>query len=150
MVFPIAPQFNPTCFAQSPHLLTYIGGPKDKALYLSQNLLFWEAPVVSGCFATGQSNWLIAKKRFSPIQVGQRARHSIFSRIFYFGRHLQLQVFFAIGQSNWLIAKKGWINMIQNTAVPFQVRNKLNSFLISRIFWILIVSYDENFKNLCS
>ncbi len=28
MVFPIAPHFNPICFAQSPPLLTYIGGPK--------------------------------------------------------------------------------------------------------------------------
>ncbi len=27
-VFPIAPHFNPTCFAQSPPLLTYVGGPK--------------------------------------------------------------------------------------------------------------------------
>jgi hypothetical protein len=33
-VFPIAPRFNPICFAQSPPLLTYIGGPKGKALYL--------------------------------------------------------------------------------------------------------------------
>jgi hypothetical protein len=28
-VFPIAPRFNPICFAQSPLLLTYIGGPKE-------------------------------------------------------------------------------------------------------------------------
>jgi len=34
-VFPIALHFNPTCFAQSPPLLTYIGGPKREALYLS-------------------------------------------------------------------------------------------------------------------
>jgi hypothetical protein len=34
-VFPIAPHFNPTCFAQSPPLLTYIGGPKGEALHLS-------------------------------------------------------------------------------------------------------------------
>ncbi len=32
-VFPI--HFNPICFAQSPPLLTYIGGPKGKALHLS-------------------------------------------------------------------------------------------------------------------
>jgi len=30
----IAPPFNPTCFAQSPPLLTYIGGPKGEALHL--------------------------------------------------------------------------------------------------------------------
>jgi hypothetical protein len=34
-VFPIAPSFNPICFAQSPILLTYIGGPKEEALYRS-------------------------------------------------------------------------------------------------------------------
>ncbi len=34
-VFPIAPRFNPICFAQSPPLLTYIGGPKDKGLHFS-------------------------------------------------------------------------------------------------------------------
>jgi hypothetical protein len=34
-VFPIAPRFNPICFAQSPPLLTYIGGPKPEALHLS-------------------------------------------------------------------------------------------------------------------
>ncbi len=31
-VFSIAPRFNPMCFAQSPPLLTYIGGPKGEAL----------------------------------------------------------------------------------------------------------------------
>jgi hypothetical protein len=34
-LFPIAPCFNPICFAQSPPLLTYIGGPKGEALHLS-------------------------------------------------------------------------------------------------------------------
>jgi len=34
-VFPIAPHFNPICFAQNPPLLTYIGGPKGEALHLS-------------------------------------------------------------------------------------------------------------------
>ncbi len=34
-VFPIAPRFNPTCRAQSPPLLTYIGEPKGEALHLS-------------------------------------------------------------------------------------------------------------------
>jgi hypothetical protein len=33
--FPIAPCFNPICFAQSPPLLTYIGGPKGEALHIS-------------------------------------------------------------------------------------------------------------------
>jgi len=33
--FPMAPRFNPICFAQSPPLLTYIGGPKGEALHLS-------------------------------------------------------------------------------------------------------------------
>jgi hypothetical protein len=39
------------------------------------------------------------------------------------------------------------------TIVPFQVRhklNKLNTFLICWIFWILIVSYDKNLKASCS
>ncbi len=34
-VFPIAPHFNPICFAQSPPLLTNIGGPNGDALHLS-------------------------------------------------------------------------------------------------------------------
>jgi hypothetical protein len=34
-VFPIAPRFNPLCFAQSPPLLNYIDGPKGQALHLS-------------------------------------------------------------------------------------------------------------------
>jgi hypothetical protein len=34
-VFPIAPCFNPMCFAQSPPLLAYIAGPKGEALHLS-------------------------------------------------------------------------------------------------------------------
>ncbi len=33
--FPIAPCFNPICFAQSPPLLTYIAGPKVEELHLS-------------------------------------------------------------------------------------------------------------------
>jgi len=31
--------------------------------------------------------------------------------------------------------------------VPFQVRHKLNYFLICPFFWILIVSYDKKIKN---
>ncbi len=34
-VFPIAPRFNPICFAQRPPLLTYIGGLKGEAFHLS-------------------------------------------------------------------------------------------------------------------
>ncbi len=34
-VFPIAPPLNPICFAQSPPLLTYMGGPNGEALHLS-------------------------------------------------------------------------------------------------------------------
>jgi hypothetical protein len=34
-VFPIAARFNSVCFAQSPGLLTYIGGPKGEAIHLS-------------------------------------------------------------------------------------------------------------------
>jgi len=33
-VFPIAPCFNPIRFAQSPPLLTYVGGPKGETLHL--------------------------------------------------------------------------------------------------------------------
>ncbi len=49
-VFPIAPHFIRVCFAQSPPLLTYLGGPKGEALHLSQNLLFWGAFIVSTFF----------------------------------------------------------------------------------------------------
>jgi hypothetical protein len=40
-VFSIAPRFNPICFAQSPPLLTYIGGPKGEALrlYIESSIL---------------------------------------------------------------------------------------------------------------
>jgi hypothetical protein len=34
-VFPIAPRFNPICFAQSLPLLTYIGGAKGEPFHLS-------------------------------------------------------------------------------------------------------------------
>jgi hypothetical protein len=34
-VFAMVPGFNPICFAQSPPLLTYVGGPKGEALCLS-------------------------------------------------------------------------------------------------------------------
>ncbi len=62
-VFLIAPHFNPICFAQSPPLLTYIGGPKGEALHLSI-----ESSILGGVHSfnfllMGQSNWLIGKKR---------------------------------------------------------------------------------------
>jgi hypothetical protein len=64
-VFPIAPGFNPICFAQSPPPLTYMGGPKGEALHLSIessilgslhgfNFFFW---------VMDQSKWFIANKR---------------------------------------------------------------------------------------
>jgi hypothetical protein len=41
-VFPLAPSFNPICFAQSPPLLTYIGGPKGESLHLSiESSILW-------------------------------------------------------------------------------------------------------------
>ncbi len=46
-VFPIAPCFNPICFAQSSPLLTYVGGPKVEAFIFPQNLLFGVAWIVS-------------------------------------------------------------------------------------------------------
>jgi len=62
-VFPIAPHFNPICFAQSPPLLTYIGGLKGEALHLSK-----ESSILGGLhrfnfLLMGQSNWLIGKKK---------------------------------------------------------------------------------------
>jgi hypothetical protein len=60
-VFAITPHFNPICFAQSPPLLTYIGGPKGKALHLSI-----ESSILGSLhsfFAMGQSNWFIATKK---------------------------------------------------------------------------------------
>jgi len=42
-VFPIAPCFNPKCFAQSFPLLTYIGAPKGEALHLSIEFFILES-----------------------------------------------------------------------------------------------------------
>ncbi len=62
-VFPIAPHFNPICFAQSPPLLTYIGGPKGETLHLSLESPILGSPHTFNFFLEmGQSNWLIAKK----------------------------------------------------------------------------------------
>ncbi len=62
--FPIAPRFHPICFAQSPPLLTYIGGPKGKALYLfTESFILGNLHNFNFFFiAMGQSNWLVAKK----------------------------------------------------------------------------------------
>jgi len=44
-VFLIAPGFNPICFARSPPLLTYIDGPKGKALHLAiESYIFGKPP----------------------------------------------------------------------------------------------------------
>jgi hypothetical protein len=67
-VFPIAPSFIPICFTQSRPFLTYMGGPKEEALYLSI-----ESSILGSLcgfnffvfcfFVMGQSNWLIAGKK---------------------------------------------------------------------------------------
>jgi hypothetical protein len=62
-LFPIAPCFNPICFAQSPPHLTYIGGPKGEALHLSIESSILRSLHIQLFFAMGQSNWLIAKKK---------------------------------------------------------------------------------------
>jgi hypothetical protein len=62
-VFPITPRFNPICFAQSPPLLTYIGGPKGVAPSFHRIFYFGEPPQFQLFFAMGQSNCLIAPKK---------------------------------------------------------------------------------------
>jgi hypothetical protein len=67
-VFPIAPCFNPICFAQSPPIFTYIGGPNDEAILLSIESSSLGASIVPTfiCFLViGQWNWLIAPKKKS-------------------------------------------------------------------------------------
>jgi hypothetical protein len=62
-VFPIAPPFNSICFAQSPLIVTYIGGPNGEALYQSiESSILGSLNSFNFVFAMGQSNWLIAKK----------------------------------------------------------------------------------------
>jgi hypothetical protein len=73
-LFPIAPHFNPICFAQSPSLLTYIGGPKGEAPHPSIessileslhsfNFLFCDGPIkLSHCkkrFVLVRHRWQI-------------------------------------------------------------------------------------------
>ncbi len=56
-VFPIAPCFNPLCFAQSPPFLTYICAPKGRHSIFPQDVLLWGASIVSTfLFVMGQSN----------------------------------------------------------------------------------------------
>jgi hypothetical protein len=63
-VFPIAPPFNSICFAQSPLIVTYIGGPNGEALYHSiESSILGSLNSFNFVFAMGQSNWLIAKKK---------------------------------------------------------------------------------------
>ncbi len=59
----IIPHFNPICFAQSPPLLTNIGGPNGEALHLSIKYFILGGLESLSFFALGQSNWLIAKKQ---------------------------------------------------------------------------------------
>ncbi len=56
-LFPIAPCFNPLCFAQSPPLLTYICRPKGRPSIFLLDVLFWWASIVSTfLFVMGQWN----------------------------------------------------------------------------------------------
>ncbi len=58
--FPIAPRFNPMCFAQSPPLLTYIVGRHS---IFPHNLLFWGASIVSTFFCNGPMKLAHCKKK---------------------------------------------------------------------------------------
>jgi hypothetical protein len=62
-VFPVSPRFNLLCFAQSPPLLTYIGGPKGRAPHLSiiESSILGSLRGFNFSLVMGQSNWLIAK-----------------------------------------------------------------------------------------
>jgi len=60
MVFPIAPHL---CLAQSPPLLTYIGGPKVEVLHLSIESSILGSLHSFIFFCNGPINWLIVKKK---------------------------------------------------------------------------------------
>jgi len=63
-VFPIAPRFNLICFAQSPPLLTYTGGPKGEALHFSiGSSILGSLHGFNFFFVMDQSSWLITKKK---------------------------------------------------------------------------------------
>jgi hypothetical protein len=57
-VFPIAPCFDPICFAQSPPLLTYIAGPKGMTLHLSI-----DSSIISTFFGDGPIKLAHCQKR---------------------------------------------------------------------------------------
>jgi hypothetical protein len=73
-VFPIAPLFSPICFAQSPPLLTYIGGPKGEEHHLSTESSILGASIVSTFFFVWWANQIVSLQK---TKVG-------------FVRHLQL------------------------------------------------------------
>ncbi len=55
-VFPIAPRFNPICFAQRPRLLTYLGGPKGEVLHFSiESSISGGVSIISNFFVMDQS-----------------------------------------------------------------------------------------------
>ncbi len=61
---PIAPRFNPICFAHSLPLVTYIVGPKGKALHLLiKCFIFGTLNSFNVFFVMSQLNWFIAKKK---------------------------------------------------------------------------------------
>jgi hypothetical protein len=64
-VFPIAPCFNPICFAQSLPFLTYIGRPKGEPLHLSiKSSILGEPSIVSTCFCNGPIKITHCKKKW--------------------------------------------------------------------------------------
>jgi hypothetical protein len=79
-VFPIAPCFNPICFAQSPPLFTYIGGWKGEALHLSiESSNFWEASRFQ-LLDMGQSNSTKRKLDLWGVKVGPKMVLNSFGR----------------------------------------------------------------------
>jgi hypothetical protein len=86
-VLPITSHFHPTCFVQSPPLLTYIGGPRGEALY-SFNFFFCDGPIKLahrkktkvGLLRTGAGAAMARQSRgaklWSLSQVRQRSRRS--------------------------------------------------------------------------
>ncbi len=54
-MFPITCPFNPICFAQSPPLFSYIGGPKGEALHLSIESSIWKRGGGVGRVGSSQS-----------------------------------------------------------------------------------------------
>ncbi len=71
-VFPIAPCLNPICFAQSPPILTYIGGPKGEAHHLSIKSFILGGLCSFNFFVwwANQISWL-QKKKFGLVRHPQ-------------------------------------------------------------------------------